>query len=154
MDDQQKYIEDFGLFFEQMGLNRTAGRIFGWLLICDPPEQTLDDLTEALQMAKSTISTSARFLTEVGIIERVSKPGIRKDFYRISPTFWENALNASIEQFRGFKHFAEVGLRLIDEETSEHQRRTLTHMHSLYSFMMREFPAMLERWEEEHKDDG
>ena len=36
------YVEDFGLYFEQFGLARTAGRMLGWLLVCDPPHQTMD----------------------------------------------------------------------------------------------------------------
>ncbi|MGF1504026.1 MAG: MarR family transcriptional regulator [Chloroflexi bacterium] len=152
MEPQEKFVEDFGLFFEAQNLNRTAGRIFGWLLICTPAEQTLDDLTDALQMAKSTVSTSARFLDEVGMVERVSKPGIRKDFYRIRPGFWEQALKGAMSQFAGFKQFAERGMDLVADDAAPEQVRVLKEMHSVYSFFSREFPALLEQWEREHRE--
>jgi len=38
------FIEDIGLFFEQLGLPRMAGRILGVLLISDPPAQSIDDI--------------------------------------------------------------------------------------------------------------
>ena len=35
--EAQHFIEDISLYFEQMGLPRTAGRVLGVLLIYDPP---------------------------------------------------------------------------------------------------------------------
>jgi hypothetical protein len=29
-----------GLFFETLGASRTMGRVYGWLMICDPPQQS------------------------------------------------------------------------------------------------------------------
>jgi DNA-binding transcriptional regulator GbsR (MarR family) len=80
-DAELHYVEEFGLFWEQMGLPRMTGRILGWLLICDPPEQTMTDLTEVLQASKSSISTGTRMLIQFGFIERISLPGERKDYY-------------------------------------------------------------------------
>ena len=41
-----------------------AGRMWGWLLICDPPEQTAADIAEALQASRGAISGTARILTD------------------------------------------------------------------------------------------
>ena len=43
---EQWFVEEAGIVFEQTGLPRMAGRIFGWLLICDPPHQSTDQLAE------------------------------------------------------------------------------------------------------------
>ncbi|GAA1644101.1 hypothetical protein GCM10009733_046480 [Nonomuraea maheshkhaliensis] len=40
-DDKREFVDHFGLFFETAGGNRTAGRMFGWLLISDPPHQSI-----------------------------------------------------------------------------------------------------------------
>ena len=82
------YVEDFGLYFEQFGLARTAGRMLGWLLVGDPPHQTMDELVEVLQVSKSSISTTSRLLMYIGLVSKVSFPGERKDFYRISDDAW------------------------------------------------------------------
>lgn len=67
--EQKHFIEDISLYFEQMGIPRMAGRILGVLLISNPPEQSIDDLCERLQASKSAVSTSARLLSEMGLIE-------------------------------------------------------------------------------------
>ena len=38
--EQQQFIEEVGLLFERDGFPRMSGRIFGWLLISNPPYPT------------------------------------------------------------------------------------------------------------------
>jgi predicted transcriptional regulator len=142
---EQAYIEEFGLYWEQMGLPRMTGRILAWLLICDPPQQTMNDLTEALQASKSSISTGTRMLIQFGFIERVSLPGERRDYYQILPHMWSRVLGEKQNQFTLFMQLAERGLALLDK-TDGPRRERLEEMYDLYAFMDREYPALLERW--------
>jgi DNA-binding MarR family transcriptional regulator len=82
------WVEDFALLLEREGLARTAGRIFGWLLVCHPAEQGLGELCRALGSSKGGVSTMARMLQQAGLVERVRLPGARRDAYRISPDQW------------------------------------------------------------------
>jgi DNA-binding transcriptional regulator GbsR (MarR family) len=148
--EEQKYIEEFGLYWEQMGLPRITGRILAWLLICDPPQQTMNDLTEALQSSKSSISTGTRMLIQFGFIERVSVPGERRDYYQLLPHMWSRVLGEKQNQFTLFVQLAERGLALLDEADSPRRER-LEEMYDLYAFMDREYPALLERWRAERK---
>lgn len=145
---EQHYVEEFGLFWEQMGLPRMTGRILGWLLICDPPEQTMTDLTERLQASKSSISTGTRMLIQFGFIERVSLPGERKDYYRLLPHLWTRVLAAKQNQLTDFLRLAERGLSLLPEAEAKRRER-LEEMYDLYAFMDREYPKLLERWQTE-----
>ena len=43
-DKKQQFVEECGLYFEGIGLTRIAGRVIGWLLICDPPYQLQSEL--------------------------------------------------------------------------------------------------------------
>lgn len=146
--EELHYVEEFGLFWEQMGLPRMTGRILGWLLICDPPEQTMTDLTEVLQASKSSISTGTRMLIQFGFIERVSLPGERKDYYRLLPHLWTRVLAAKQGQLTGFLQLAQRGLSLFSE-TDAQRRERLEEMHDLYAFMDVEYPKLLERWRTE-----
>lgn len=147
---EQAYIEEFGLYWEQMGLPRMTGRILAWLLICDPPQQTMNDLTEALQASKSSISTATRMLIQFGFMERVSLPGERRDYYRLLPHLWTRVLGAKQNQFTLFLQLAERGLALLDDADPQRRER-LEEMHDLYAFMDREYPALLERWRAERQ---
>jgi DNA-binding transcriptional regulator GbsR (MarR family) len=142
---EQAYIEEFGLYWEQMGLPRMTGRILAWLLICDPPQQTMNDLTEALQASKSSISTGTRMLIQFGFIERVSLPGERRDYYQILSHMWSRVLAEKQNQFTLFMQLAERGLALLNEADGPRRER-LEEMYDLYAFMDREYPALLERW--------
>ena len=139
------YVEDFGLYFEQFGLARTAGRMLGWLLVCDPPHQTMDELVEVLQVSKSSISTTSRLLIYIGLVSKVSFPGERKDFYRISEDAWVQGWEAKNNQTTEMKQMAARGLELLPEDETERRER-LQEMHDLYAFLEAELPKLTQRW--------
>lgn len=147
---QQQYVEEFGLMFETIGINQTMGRIMGWLLIAEPPHQTLDEICEALDMSKSTISTTVRSMTQLGMIERVSLRGDRRHYYQINDAFWLDAFNRATQQMTGFHRMAEKGLKLLEAEP-ESRRQRLQDMYDLYAFLKREMPILVERWHAERK---
>lgn len=142
------YIEEFGLFFEQFGLPRTAGRMLGWLLVCDPPHQTMDELAEVLQVSKSSISTTSRMLIQSGLVSKVSFPGERKDFYRISDDAWIKAWSERNAQIALMRQLAEQGLNLLTGNSPERRRR-LQNMRDLYLFLEEELPKLTERWQKQ-----
>jgi DNA-binding transcriptional regulator GbsR (MarR family) len=45
------FVDDFSLKMEQIGHPRIYGQILGWLLICDPPEQSFSDLMNNLNIS-------------------------------------------------------------------------------------------------------
>ena len=146
----KNFVEDVGIFFEQSGLPRMAGRILGWLLICDTPQQPTSELVKALKASKGSISTTTRLLIKIGLIERFSMPGIRHDYFRIKPGVWHHLIKESQVQTTAMRQFAERGLGLLKEKPPLNRQR-LEEMRDVYTFFEREFPALLERWEQEHK---
>ncbi len=148
--EKKRFIEEVGLLFEQTGLPRMAGRILGWLLIADPPHQTTSDLTEALLASKASISTVTRLLIRIGLIERASLPGERRDYFRIRSGAWHQHFKESLAQTTATRQLAERGLELLEGE-AHMNRQWLEEMRDMYAFFEREFPALMERWEQEHK---
>lgn len=145
---EQYFVEDVGLLFDQLGLPRTAGRIMGWLLVCEPPHQSMDDLTETLAVSKSAISTALRLLTQIQLVDRISLPGERKDHYRISDDAWTNAWRSRQTQAMVMRQLAERGLELLPPDNPARRKR-LEKMRDLYAFFERELPLLLARWEAE-----
>jgi hypothetical protein len=146
----KNFVEDVGIFFEQSGLPRMAGRILGWLLICDTPQQPTSELVKALKASNGSISTTTRLLIKIGLIERFSMPGIRHDYFRIKPGVWHHLIKESQVQTTAMRQLAERGLGLLKEKPPLNRQR-LEEMRDVYTFFEREFPALLERWEQEHK---
>src|SRR5262245_10612167 len=77
------FVEEMGLHFEYGGIPRMAGRIFGHLLVCDPPEQSAEELARSIQASRASVSTMSRLLIQTGLIERQVFPGKRHDLFRI-----------------------------------------------------------------------
>jgi len=143
------YVDEVAGFFAQEGLPLIAGRVVGWLLICDPPEQTAAELAEVLQVSRSSISSATRLLTPSGVVEGVRKRGHRQEFFRIAADGWARMLARRYEKAAGFRAVTEKGLELL-EGASEQRRERLDNVHELYRFLERELPELWRRWEEQN----
>ncbi len=148
--EEKKFVEEFGIFFEQQGLPRMAGRILGWLLISDPPHQTTSELSEALLASKGSISTTTRLLIRIGMIERISLPGQRRDCFHIKPGAWHQLTKETMSQTTAARQLVERGLELMKDKPRLN-RQALEEMHAIYSFFERELPPLLERWEQKQE---
>ena len=157
MDDKQqaevkRFVEEVGISFEDMSLPRMAGRILGWLFISDPPYQSIGELAEALMASKGSISTMTRLLIQLNLIERFSLPGVRHDYFRIRPEGWHHLAKQRGDQIKVMRQLCERALELLRGEAQDN-REWLEEMHDMYAFFEREFPSLLERWEQERKRD-
>ncbi len=148
--EERHFVEDVGLYFEQMGYPRMAGRILGWLLICDPPVQSAGELADVLQASKGSLSTMTRLLIQVGLIERAGLPGQRRDYFRIRPGAWPQLIKVQMQSMTGLHQMVERGLTMLQDRDPALQQR-LREAHDLYAFLERELPALLRRWEQERK---
>ena len=144
--EEMHFIEDIGLFFEQMGLPRMAGRILGVLLISDPPSQSITDLSEKLKASKSSISIMSRLLVENGLIERVASPLPRRDYYRFKPGGWILYMRQWLALMSALHQITERGIALMEGKPDELKGR-LQEAHDLFSYVEEEFPALLKALE-------
>ncbi len=71
MVEMKQFIEDMGILFEEMALPRMAGRIFGWLLMCEPLHQSAEELASVVGASKGSISSMTRLLIQSGVVERM-----------------------------------------------------------------------------------
>lgn len=148
LDEELRHlVEELGLWFERIGIPRMAGRVLGWLLVCDPPEQTMQDLAEQLHASMGSVSTMTRLLDQLGLIERTSVPGERKVRYRIRPDAWTKTWDEHIEQARSFLSIADKGLALLEGLDAERRER-LEGMREYTNFYVEQLPILIAKWEE------
>jgi DNA-binding transcriptional regulator GbsR (MarR family) len=146
--EERHFVEDVALFFEEMGFPRMAGRILGWLMICNPPEQSAGQLATVLQASKGSLSTMTRLLIQMGLVARVGLPGERRDYFRMAPGAWPQLLRVQMQAMTGLHQVVERGLALLaDEQPASRQR--LEDAHELYAFLERELPRLFQQWERE-----
>jgi DNA-binding transcriptional regulator GbsR (MarR family) len=147
--ERQQFVEEVGLLFETAGMPRMAGRVLGWLLISNPPHQSPGELAQVLQASKGSISTMTRLLEQIGLIERFSLPGQRRDYFRIKLNAWSELSKRRLEQISAFRKLAERGLTLLQGDAPELSQR-LREMHDIHAFFEAELPLRLAQWEQSH----
>ena len=74
---------------DQDGVPLIAGRVLGWLIICDPPEQSAAQIAEAIGASRASLTTNLRLLGSVGFLRQSTKPGDRTVYYRVDDDAWE-----------------------------------------------------------------
>lgn len=147
-EDRLNFVEDFGLLFDRFGSPRMVGRVLGVLLLSDPPERTAEELADTLRASRGSISSSTRTLIGIGLIQRVSRPGERHDYFRVKPDAWNEIMRREMASVSTFREMAERGLAVLDSESPE-AKRNLEEMRDFYTYWEREMPLVLERWEQD-----
>ena len=145
---ERQFVENIGLLFEQLGGTRMEGRVMGWLLICEPPQQSAGELAEALMASKGSISTATRQLIQMGVVERVSLPGKRRDYFLIKRDGMDKLIYRRMAVMTEFRRLFEQGIELLRGKSPESRER-LEIIHGMYAFFEREMPSLMERWEQE-----
>ncbi len=112
-DDVARYVEDFGLIFEEAGGPRMAGRMLAYLMICEPSHRTAGELAAVLGASKASVSTAMRYLVQSGMAERHTRPGDRREFVRVRPGMWSALLRDRLAQAQALRRLAERGLPLV-----------------------------------------
>jgi DNA-binding transcriptional regulator GbsR (MarR family) len=135
-------IESFGLYFEQYKLPRILGRVYGLLLITDQPYLGLDQMVAELEVSKGSVSTVVRQLAVFMMIEKVTRPGDRRDYYRVSPKAHLNYLQSSMQSALSFSALIETAAQLenLSPETQFKIGR-IEHLYQALAQVLAEFFA-------------
>ncbi|HEV2148906.1 MAG TPA: MarR family transcriptional regulator [Longimicrobiaceae bacterium] len=140
----QNFVERMGLMMEADGLPRSAGRIFGFLLLAETPF-SLDEMAEQLQVSKASVSTNARLLEQVGLLDRISAPGDRRDFYQMRPDAWERMLEVARKRWETMRSVLVEGEATLPPEM-EGARARLAEAARFHAFLLEEGDTLVDRW--------
>ncbi|HEX6799463.1 MAG TPA: hypothetical protein VF116_17275 [Ktedonobacterales bacterium] len=145
-DSLQQFIESMGVFFERYGISRIGGRMLGLLMVSER-DLSLDDIAGTLGVSRASVSTNARMLILYGMAQLVTRPGDRRDYYRLPPDTWARATEAEMDAILTMRRIAESGLaaaRASDRAATEH----LEDMIAYSDLMLEDRRSVLEHWRE------
>lgn len=97
---------------DQDGVPLIAGRVLGWLMICDPPEQSAEQIAIAIGASRASLSTNLRLLSSVGFVRALTKPATRTVFYRVDDNAWEKVVQRQIASLTSLGEILQDGTRL------------------------------------------
>jgi DNA-binding transcriptional regulator GbsR (MarR family) len=130
------------------GVPMMAGRVLGWLLVCDPIEQTAAQLAEALGASKGSISGATGILVRSRLVDRLHVRGERADRFRVRPEAWDDQVrDQSIDQARAV---LALGLEALEGE-SPARRARLEELDAFYAWWQGRMPVLWEEWVEYKK---
>lgn len=123
----QNIMDKFGIYFDEVGLSKTYGRLFGFFMTTNEPV-SMNQLVEKLQISKSTASVEIRRLLSMGAIEKVLLPNNRADFYQLKKNIWVQNLE---QKKRDIKK-----LQSIIKEIPEQQLEDLNHLKEMANYCL------------------
>ena len=148
---ESRFVEEMGQFLGSLGMTPMAGRMWGYLLICDAPEQTAAEIADALQASRGAISGTARLLATSGLIRRIKKSGDRREYFSAPPEGLDLLLGSAAAIYRQMRAIAERGLDAIADRPPESKAR-LQEFHDVMAFVEREVPRVIAQYLRERAD--
>jgi len=85
----EKFIQVIAKNMNLYGITPSIGRLYGVLYFSDDP-MTLDDMRDALEMSKTSMSTGVRTLADMKMVEPAFKKGVRKDLYQSEEDWYKS----------------------------------------------------------------
>ena len=144
--EEQKFIEKFGLFFEKSGrLSRIGGKIFAYLLISDPPEQSAKQICRELNIAKSSFSTNINLLIERQAVRESTRPGERSTYYEFKADAWEELFIEGLQKLTAIRGLFSEGKLLLKGKKPSNRKR-LDQLDEFYAFFENEIPFLVKKW--------
>jgi DNA-binding transcriptional regulator GbsR (MarR family) len=121
-----------------------AGRVVGYLLVCDPAWQSIDELAAALRASRSAVAGAVKDLESLGALQRGRAAGDRMDRVRV---IIDQARGFDPAPYREAAAFAREGLTLLIDQSAE-RRKPLEEMASMGDFLAERLPQLLAEWQE------
>ena len=150
---ESEFVEEMGQFLASLGMTPMAGRMWGWLLICEPPEQTAAEIAEALHASRGAISGTARLLANAGLVRRATRRGERREYFSAPAEALDAMLMSAASLYRQMRQIAERGLIAIADRPADSKTR-LEEFRDVMGFVEIEVPRVIARFLAERNEAG
>jgi DNA-binding transcriptional regulator GbsR (MarR family) len=142
------YADHAGRFYaRQYGIPPMAGRLLGYLTVCEPEHQSINELADALMASRSAIVGAVQVLENVHIVKRTRIAGKRSDSISVDVTSFEGKGFDAVVYQEQAALFRE-GLALLKGATAERQARLEELVH-FAEFLAKRMPALQKEWYEQ-----
>jgi hypothetical protein len=144
-DEELTFADHTGRFYaRRYGMAPMAGRLLGYMTVCDPHEQSITELADALLASRSAGAVNT--LETLRLIQRSRAAGERMDRVRIDMS-GPNAMGFDISEYREQGELAREGLRLLADAPPE-RRAILLEWAAFADFLVERLPVLEQEWKE------
>ena len=121
------------------------GRLIGYLSVCDPPDQSIGELAEALLASRSAIAGAVKGLEVLRLVRRSRAAGERMDRVRIDLSS-PQAMGMDVSEYEEMREMVHEGLEVLRDAPIE-RRAVLLEVSAFADFLLEQMPRMQEEWE-------
>jgi DNA-binding transcriptional regulator GbsR (MarR family) len=144
------FADHVGRFYaERYGFPPVTGRVIGYLSVCDPAQQTINEIAATLLTSRSAINNAINQLETQSLVNRMRPAGSRADLISFNPNGWQNA-GFDPSEYTQTSVLLREGLQLLTKNQTE-QRKGLEMAVSLNDFMAERVPQLFDEFMSYHQ---
>lgn len=144
-DAEITFADHTGRFYaRRYGMAPMVGRLLGYLAICDPREQSIGELAEALLASRSAITGAVSTLDSLGLIRRSRAAGERMDRIWIDLSS-ARSMGFDVTEYQEQGDLAREGLALLAGEPPG-RRAVLLEWAAFADFLAARLPELEKDW--------
>jgi DNA-binding transcriptional regulator GbsR (MarR family) len=147
-DEEEAFIDRWSRILASEGLPPVAGRLWAWLLVCEPPEQSVEQIAHAIGASRGAISGAVRMLEPSGLIVRIRRRGDRREYWRTSQDAVIHSLQAKERATRPSLQALDDVIGALSDRSDESLAR-LREAQRLYQMLLRMFPDLIDQFRAE-----
>ena len=145
-DAELTFADHMGRFYaRRYGFPPMVGRLIGYLSVCDPPDQSINELADALLASRSAIAGAIKMVEGVGVLQRTRAAGDRMDRVRIDLST-PRSMGMDITEYQELGELVHEGLEVLRDAPME-RRAVLLEMSAFVDFLLEQIPRMQRDWE-------
>jgi hypothetical protein len=150
-DAQITFADHMGRFYaRRYSFPPMAGRLLGYLAVCDSPDPTIGELAEALLASRSAIAGAVKFLEETThAVQRSRSAGERMDRVRIDLSS-PQSMGMDVSEHQELLELAREGLDVLGDAPAE-RRAALLETSAFAEFLLEQIPKLQKEWEERRR---
>ena len=112
-DAEITFADHMGRFYaRRYAFPPMVGRLLGYLAVCDPPEQSIGELADALLASRSAIAGAVKVLESMHAVSRMRTAGERMDRVRIDLSS-PRSMGLDISEYEEMSELAREGLEVL-----------------------------------------
>ena len=149
-DGEITFADHAGRFYaRRYGMAPMVGRLLGYLGVCEPREQSISELAEALLASRSAIAGAVNTLENLGLIRRSRAAGERMDRVYIDLSS-PRAMGFDLAEYQEQGELAREGLRLL-ADTPPGRRAVLLEWAAFADFLVDRLPVLEQEWRQQRE---
>jgi hypothetical protein len=144
-DGEITFADHVGRFYaRRYAMAPMVGRLIGYLAVCEPREQSISDLADALLASRSAIAGAVSVLERLGLIQRSRAAGERMDRVRIDMSS-SHAMGFDVSEYLEMAALAREGLCTLADAPPE-RRAVLLEWEAFSEFLVKQLPSLEKDW--------